>query len=267
VEAGHFVLHGRALHETERGPKSTREAHSLFKKALQLDAHSVVALQGFATTRLIQLHNTWIPWDQHPTALVEASDAIERLINLDPSNPAGHYLRASLLRAHGKPDRAIASLQHALSLNPNYSAAHAELGRIKIEAGRAHETLGHIKEALELIPPEPNVHLLYFWAGMAAVHTSDDKVAVEWLLKAHQANPAFRYSEQWLAVAYLGAGEEEQARATMAEYLKSAPSFSIAGWKRSMTSRNPSVAKQRDRIVDAFRRLHVPDDDSAVANH
>ena len=266
LEAGHYVLQGRALHETERGPRSTSEAHSLFKKALELDENSVVALQGFATTRLIQVHNVWISWEQRPTALVEASDAIERLVKLDPSNAAGHYLRASLLRAHGEPERAIASLRHALSLNPNYYPAHAELGRIKIEAGRAHEAIGHIQEALELNPPEPNIHVLYFWAGMAAVHTSDDQVAVQWLLKARQANPAFRFSDQWLAVAYLGAGDEAQARASMAEYLKAAPNFSIAGWKRAMTSRNPIVAKQRERIVDALRRLGAPEGESAVAN-
>src|SRR6185295_16973215 len=56
VEAGHYALQGRALHETERGPKSTSEAQSLFKKALKLDANSIPALQGFATTRLIQVH-------------------------------------------------------------------------------------------------------------------------------------------------------------------------------------------------------------------
>ena len=60
VEAGHYALLGRALHETERGPESTRKAQSLFKKALQLDANSVPALQGFATTKLIQVHNGWI---------------------------------------------------------------------------------------------------------------------------------------------------------------------------------------------------------------
>ena len=266
VEAGHCVLQGRALHETERGPRSTSEAHSLFKKALQLDEDSVVALQGFATTRLVQVHNVWIPWEQRPTALVEASDAIERLVKLDASNAAGHYLRASLLRAHGEPERAIASLQHALSLNPNYYPAHAELGRIKIEAGRAHEAIGHIQEALELNPSEPNIHVPYFWAGMAALHTSDDQVAVQWLLKARQANPAFRPSVLWLAVAYLGVGDEGQARATLAEVLKAAPNFSIASWKRALSTRNPIVAKQRERVVDALRRLGVPEDESVLAN-
>lgn len=265
VEAGHYVLQGRALHEAERGPKSTTEAQSLFKKALRLDANSVSALQGFATTRLIQVHNAWIPYEQRSSALIEAEEAIEHLVKLDPGNPSGHYLRASLLRALGEPDRAIASLEYALSLNPNYFAAHAELGRIKVDAGRAHESIGHIEDAIELAPPEPNVHVLYFWAGFAALHVSDKQAAVQWLLKARQVNPAFTLTSLYLAAAYLGIGEEEKARKSLTEYLKVVPKFSIEEWKRMVPTPNPIVAKQRERIFDAWRRLGVPEDNTPMA--
>ena len=70
--------------------------------------------------------------------------------------------------------------------------------------------------------------------------------------------PRLPYSAPFLAAAYLGIGEEEQARATMAECLKGAQ-LSIAAWKRWMPTPNPIVAKQRERIVDAWRRLGVPE--------
>jgi tetratricopeptide (TPR) repeat protein len=264
VEAGHYVLQGRALHETERSPNSNREAQSLFKKALELDANSVSALQGYATTRIVEVHNAWIPWEQRLPALIEAGDAIERLIKLDPRNAAGHYLRATRLRALGEVDKAIASLDHALSLNQNYFAAHAELGRIKIDAGRAREAIAHIEQAIDLNPAGPNMHVLYYWAGMAALHITDDQAAVKWLLRSRQANPAFPPSAPLLAVAYLGIGEEWQARAGLAEYLKTAPDASIAAWKRWVPSPNPIVAKQRERIWDAFRRLGLPEGEPAL---
>jgi DNA-binding winged helix-turn-helix (wHTH) protein/tetratricopeptide (TPR) repeat protein/TolB-like protein len=265
VEAGHYALQGRALHETERGPESTREAQSLFKRALELDPNSVSALQGFATTRIVQVHNAWIPWEERHPALIEAGDAIERLIKLDPRNAAGHHLRASRLRALDDVDKAIASLDYALSLNPNYFPAHAELGRIKIDAGRGHEAIAHIEQAIKLNPPDPNMHVLYYWAGMAALHIADDQAAVQWLLKARQANPAFSPSALLLAVAYLGIGEEGQARASLAEFLKTAPNISIALWKRWVPAPHPIGAKQRERILDALRRLGVPEDAPAVA--
>jgi len=35
------------------------------------------------------------------------------------------------------------------------------------------------------------MHVMYFFAGFAALHISDDQAAVRWLLKARQTNPAF----------------------------------------------------------------------------
>ena len=266
VEAGHYVLRARAMFEAERGAKSTSEAQALFKEALHLDANSVSALHGFATTRLTQVHNGWIPWERRPSALIEAEATIERLVKLDPGHASGHYLRASLLRALGQPDKGIASLEHALSLNPNYFPAHAELARSKIDAGRAHESIGHIEEAVRLVPPEPTIHLLYFSAGLAALHIADDQAALKWLLKGRQANPSYLGSALPLAVAYLGLGEEEKARAAMAEFLKGAPRFTIAAWSRWVPSPNATVAKQRERIKDALRRLGVPEDETAVVH-
>jgi tetratricopeptide (TPR) repeat protein len=188
--------------------------------------------------------------------LIEASNATDRLIKLDPRNAAGHVIRGSMLRAVGEVDKAIASLEYALALNPNFNAAHAELGLAKIDAGLAHQSIGHIEVALQLTPPEP---LLYFFAGYAALHISDDLAAVKWFLKARQANPASTNTALWLAAAYLGTGEEQAARASLAEYLKEKPRFSIEGFKRFVPITNPVVAKQRERIMDAWRRLGVPE--------
>jgi adenylate cyclase len=170
------------------------------------------------------------------------------------------------LRALGKPDPAIASLEHALSLNPNYVLAPAELGRVKIDAGRAHEAIAHIEHAIRLSPSEPNIHVLFFWAGLAALHVADDQAAVQWLLKARQANPSFALSTQLLAVAYLGIGEEKKARAAVAVFLKVAPESTIAKWTRWVPTTNATVAKQRQRINDALRRLGVPEGETAVTH-
>ena len=100
---------------------------------------------------------------------------------------------------------------------------------------------------------------------MAAVHRGDDQAAVTWLLKARQANRAYAITMQWLAVAYLGAGDEEKARAVIAEYLDVSPGFSIVTWRRSMASRHPVVIEQRKRIEAALRRLGVPEGTSLAA--
>ena len=87
----------------------------------------------------------------------------------------------------GDADHAIAAFEHALSLNPNSSEAHAELARAKIDAGRAHAGIADSERAIRLSPTDPLIYLRYFMPGMVAVHMADDQTAVKWLLKARQA--------------------------------------------------------------------------------
>jgi tetratricopeptide (TPR) repeat protein len=119
-EAGHYALLGRVAYETERGPDSTRKAQALFEKALSLDENSVPGLQGFATTKVAQALNAWLPTEHRLSALREASDAIDRSLRLDARDAAGHVVRGTISRALGEADKAIASLEYALTLNPNF---------------------------------------------------------------------------------------------------------------------------------------------------
>jgi DNA-binding winged helix-turn-helix (wHTH) protein/tetratricopeptide (TPR) repeat protein len=258
-KAGHYALLGRAIYESERGPDAARKAQALFEKALNLDPNSIPGLHGLAMTKVAQAHSGWIPAELRSSALAEAGDAVDRSIRLDPRNAMSHVIRGSMARALGEIDKAIVSLEYALSLNPNSYAALAELGVAKVDAGRAHEALGHIEQALELAPPEPNIQMLYFYAAYAALHISDDLAAVKWFLRARQANPTYPNTALWLAAAYLGTGDEPAARASLAEYLKEKPRFSIDGFKRFVPMTNPIVAKQRERIMDAWRRLGIPE--------
>lgn len=76
---------------------------------------------------------------------------------------------------------------------------------------------------------------------------------MQWLLKSRQANDAFKISALWLALAYLGVGQEAAARASLAEFVGESPRFSIAGWSRAMQTPAPVAAKQRERLVAGLR--------------
>ena len=168
-EAGHFVLRGRTLLESEVDKKRIREAQVLFETALKIDPNNIHALQGHARTKLNQVLSGWLPLEQRPAALAQAEAAIDRIIAQDNRMPAAHLLRGSLLMARGDVDSAIVAFEFALSINPNYRVAHAELGRAKIHAGLAHEGLKHIDDAIQLSPTDPDTHAFYSWGGEAAL--------------------------------------------------------------------------------------------------
>jgi DNA-binding winged helix-turn-helix (wHTH) protein/tetratricopeptide (TPR) repeat protein len=267
-QAGHFALQGFALIESEEGSQLTLPAQTLFEKALALDANFVWALHGLARIKINMVTGTaWmIPGDWRPTMLDAAEAAIERTIKLNHLNYAAHTLRGSLLHARRDADHAIAAFEHALSLNPNDSEAHAGLARAKIDVGRADEAVADIARSIRLSPTDPLIYLRYFRAGMAAVHIGDDQTAVKWFLKARQANRSYPHSALWLAVAYHRIGEEEKAKAMMVEYRSRVTSFTIAGWKKALATNNPVVAEQRKQIEKVLRRL-VPELSSRDAEH
>jgi DNA-binding winged helix-turn-helix (wHTH) protein/tetratricopeptide (TPR) repeat protein len=266
-EAGHLVLQGRALLESERDKKQTLEAQARFEAALKLDPNNIHALQGYARTQLNQVLTGWLALEQRPAALDQAQAAIDRMIAQDNRMPAAHLLRGVLLLVRGDVVNAIAALEFALSINPNYRVAHAELGRAKIHAGLAHQALNHIKDAIQLGPTDPDIHAIYYWGGVAALYLGDHQTAVSWFLKAVHSNRKFHHPLMLLAVAYLGLGEDEKAEHTMAEFLRFSPSFSIVSWKRDALTLKPIVAEQRKSIEDAMRRLGVPEDNPLTAHN
>jgi len=164
-----------------------------------------------------------------------------------------------VLRLRGDQDGAIAALERALALNPDNSWTHAEIGRAKIELGRAEEALRDIETALRINPSELAVDVWYCWAGMAALHAGKSEEAARWLLKARRARPAYRLPVPLLAVAYAETGREEEGRALMAEYLARTPGLTMQTVKRDFPARNATVAKQRQRIAAVLRRLGVPE--------
>jgi DNA-binding winged helix-turn-helix (wHTH) protein/tetratricopeptide (TPR) repeat protein len=266
-EAGHFVLQGRALLESERDEKRLREAQVLFETALKMDANNIYALQGYARTKLNQVLSGSLPLELRPAALTQAEAAIDRMIAQDNRIQAAHLLRGTLLMARGDVDNAIVAFEFALSIRPNYRVAHAELGRAKIHAGLAQEALKHINDAIQLGPADPDTHAYYAWGGEAALYLGDHQTAVRWLLKAAESNRKFHNPLRLLAVAYLGLGEHEKAAHTMAEYLRFHPNFSIERWKQNALRSKPIVIEQRKSIEDAMRRLGVPEGNSITARN
>jgi DNA-binding winged helix-turn-helix (wHTH) protein/tetratricopeptide (TPR) repeat protein/TolB-like protein len=264
-EAGHFVLQGRALLESERDEKRLIEAQALFETALKLDPNNIHALQGYARTRINR--SSSLPPEQRPAALDQAKVAIERIIAQDNRMPAAHLLHGVLLMLRGDIDNATAALEFALSINPNYRSAHFELGRAKILAGRADEALKHFEIAVQLNPTDPDVLGSYYWAGVAALYLGDPHTAVNWLLKAIHANRKFHDSVRLLAVAYLGVGDEDNARRAMADFLVVSPKYSIAKWKYRALPAKPIVIEQRKSIEEAMRRLGVPEGKSETAHN
>jgi adenylate cyclase len=259
--AAHHAILGHAIVSGERSAKANREALAHFGRALAIDPDWVPALLGYASVLVIEVGGDWVPPDQRPSRLAQAQAAVERALQLEPSNARAHQLRAVLLRMTGVPERAVAAFEQALRLNPASPWTHAEFARTKIDLGGAHEALADIETALRLNPSEAAIHVWYCWAGMAALHAGRHEEAIGWLRKALEARPSYPHPVPLLAAAYAEIGRDAEGRALVARYLGTIPTLTLQAVRRDYPSFNPVVGEQRGRIVLALSRLGVPERD------
>ena len=83
--------------------------------------------------------------------LADALTWCERWIAADKVDPAGHYLHAMVVLEQGDLQRARASLQRAIYLDPGFVLAHFALGNLARRCGRSAEAAKHFSNAQYLL--------------------------------------------------------------------------------------------------------------------
>lgn len=256
--AAHYTMIGRSLMDSERSPKTSAEALALFEKAIDMEPRYFPALVQFARLTAGHILNGWVSRDEREARLVKAEDAIKLALSLEPTSAGAHLAHGGLLRVRGEYEQAITAFRQAITHNPNFAHAYAEMGRTKIELGRAHETVALVERAVTISPTDAALDFWCFWAGMAALYVGDNEAALEWLRRSHQANRAYDNTLRLMAVALAHTGREAEARAKVAEYMKLQPQFTVDGYWHRPREQHPVVAQQRARIAATLRQLGVP---------
>ena len=158
---------------------------------------------------------------------------------------------------------ALTAVDHTLELNPNNTLALADRGRALVMLGRAEEAFGPLERAMRLSPRDP---LLFAWqtiTGMAHLHLGHDDQAVAWLSRAVDASPKSPTARLLLASALGAAGRIDEARRQVAELKRLVPRVTIARFRASEVSDDPTFLRQRERLYEGLRRAGLAEQDGA----
>ena len=117
---------------------------------------------------------------------------------------------------HGNMPEATAALDHALVLDPQNTKVMANLASVLTATGRTAEANALLAKLDRL---EPNPPFAYLNRGMTALHSGDYQSAREQFAKEVARAPYNDELHYWLAVAYAGLGDTEQARRELARAL------------------------------------------------
>jgi tetratricopeptide (TPR) repeat protein len=116
-----------------------------------------------------------------------AKECVAQVLEAKPEYFEATFLMGLIQHRKGNLKEAQATLEHAIGLKKDSSAAHASLGSLLAEIGNNQLALKHLTTALKLKPSAP-VHFL-----MGAVYYSEgqQKRAIEHLKKATKLDPQF----------------------------------------------------------------------------
>jgi len=138
------------------------------------------------------------------------------------SNSIAHNNLGSAFRDQGRMEEAIAELQKALAINPDYAEAHYNLGNAFLQQGRMEEAIAQYQMALEIMPDDEEVHNNL---GNVFLQQGRMEEAISCYQKALEINPNHAKAHNNLGNAFRQQGRLEEAIAHFQKALAINPDY------------------------------------------
>ena len=245
---GMCALMGRAVPDFH-------EAASQFAKSVAISPRFSSAHAGLARS---QIYRVYYGQDADlESALATAAASAQQATELDPLNSFANLVRSQALRMRTDLVNARVFGTQALSIAPNFAAAHVMMSGLELYEGNFQQSYRHGKRAAELDPRNPlrfenETHL-----ALAATHLKYHEESVE-LCHELMADPISSMNDLAVGAAltcFHHAGAEEEAA-------KAADALRARGFSPSRLSVDQAFAHSAPETVDLVLQAlakHMPE--------
>lgn len=249
LEAYDFYVRGSKL--TIRLTRTANdEARTLLAKAVALDPGFAQALALLSFTYALRHINGWT--DPREAALDTAHDLATSAVALDPEDSQSRWNLGIVLLWRREHDRAIAEYRMAVDLDPNLASAHAGLGNALHYAGQSRDAINPILTAMRLDPYYSDVWMHFL--ALAYFGTGQYENAIATLQRRIIHRPDTDISRVLLASCYGYLDRGDEARIAWQEALRANPAYSLEQKRRVLPYKDPA---EFEKIVDGLRRAGV----------
>jgi len=245
LEAYELLARGRAL--LLNSPDGFTVGRQLLEQAAELDPdypdiHAWLAMG--------HLHG-WYLWgiaEEGPR--LSAMAAARRAIALDPESALGHAILGHVQIYDRQFEEGAESLATALRIDPNNADATMHQAEMKTQLGDHAAALAGVQRAFALNPHPP---AWYYWVrGFVEYASGDYLAAIETL--SHEVTRRTG-SQRILAAALAQTGRLEEARKQAAQFMSTAPQFSIASWRENQPMRSEAGMQH---FVEGYLKAGLP---------
>jgi TolB-like protein len=238
-------------------PEYMARARGFFERALALDPGNVEALVGTANVDVRSA--SYMMTDERAVRLAAAEATLTKILSLAPNHAMAHCLAGFVQIYSKRAAQGILECERALALDRNLALAHALIGFAKYVSGRGEETEAHVLEALRLSPRDSNANVWMVWVGNGKAQMGADEEAVSWLRQGIDANRNLPIGHFFLAAALAVVNRHDDGRNAARAGLVLDPGFTIARFRASIASDNPTYLAGRERVYEGMRQAGVPE--------
>jgi TolB-like protein/Tfp pilus assembly protein PilF len=223
-------------------------AQALLDQAISIDPNYARALAVLAFSHAF---GTRMGWEDQAVAIPAAERAERAALRADSEDRWAHLSLASVSLSLGRFEDALAGLEAALSLNPNFPLAQTYYGCILSHIGRWQDGAEAARRALRLSMRDPFSPVANVVGAYAEFVGCNYQEAMRLAREAIRQRPDYTAGYRTLVASAAMAGELDLASAKLTALRRVQPNISLA-WIVEHMSLKPD---QREVFLEAFRRV------------
>jgi tetratricopeptide (TPR) repeat protein len=251
------------------------EAAASFQEAVRLDPNNAEARYNLGTAleeqrKLLGVDSQAVAYYEQAVLafdqgrLDDAVAALQQALRVQPDYAEAYRKLGCTYFRQGRHDEAVASYHQAIALQPSSGIFHSELGSVLVAQGKFHEAEAVCREAVRLQPADPGSHNAL---GTALVGQRKLVKAAESFREALRLEPKFHPAHHNLGLALATQFKRTQAIEMYREAIRLAPD--VAEYHLSL-GKAFHVRGRLERAVKCYRRAlelkpHYPDAQAALA--
>jgi adenylate cyclase len=203
--------------------QGSMKAKQLAKEAIALDPNYAFPYSTLSSAHLLDL---WFDFSESPKESMRlAVEAAQKALALDPSDPRTHLGWVNLYIMQREHDKAIASAERGVALNPGGARPLFALGVAMYHSCRFDEAVTIYEQAIRLDPFPTSIGFRNLGIAYRSIGRYEE--AVKRLKMAIELSPNDLFAHLHLAITYIKLGRDEEAKAEAAEILRIHPKFSL----------------------------------------
>jgi len=252
LNAWDCVMRGR-WHMWKLAREDLAQARILFERAAELVPGGEFGVSDLAFTHMLEAYYSWT--DSRDGSMQEMMRFAKQAVAANDHDAWAHTTLGLAKLFALKWDEALASLDHAITLYPNFSPALGIKCLVHACMGETDEALACFDKAVRLSPHDSLTPLWLmgkFWAYWEAQNYTEAQATASEFVRLAPDNPTAR---RQLAAACSVSGNSEEARRLMQEYLRLEPDHSADNIRGRLPARNPDTVEM---FIDALCDAGLP---------